>query len=509
MEISEDGNTVEFLLSDEAQRRLAAHARKMLRFQQAGYIPHYGQQIFHTSWRRYRSLAAGRQGGKTHSAAYEFAHLCDPDYRDDLRAYGVDLGQNEVCIGYIVTPDRSNYETTPTTFTEALEALEIEYEFSTAKQTWYLPSKANCKTKIVYKSAKDPNKLRGGHPHIIWFDEPGFSPNAQSWVNMRASTVKSRGIAIFSTTPADNENYYWLYDLVILRAKGGRDGSNKKVKHTPDYGYYAWTTAENPHVSLEEMELQWEESHPIDFAREFLARWDRGQGKLLKSDWLHRFTEKSLHFVEGGETLADLDRDRYHILIGADLASRQKTTSDYFAAWVLAVDKQTRVGYLIDKIHDRISFPDQVKVLTELIDRWGPLALGIESTGYQISLAQELQRLHPGVQIYPIEAVGSKEDRIISMSPTFRNGAVRIWRHGEGDFIQEWITFPNGAHDDLLDAAEITLRTALFAMVPLRTNLRATTTAPTNSHPRAADQYDDDDDRDISEGWDENLGMDW
>ena len=55
-----------------------------------------------------------------------------------------------------------------------------------------------------------------------------------------------------------------------------------------------------------------------------------------------------------------------------------------------------------------------------------------------------------------------KSERILSMSPLFKLGRIRI-RKDQNDFIDEWIDYDSSIKnpkDDLLDAVEIALRTA-------------------------------------------------
>ena len=59
-------------------------------------------------------------------------------------------------------------------------------------------------------------------------------------------------------------------------------------------------------------------------------------------------------------------------------------------------------------------------------------------------------------------AKGKKSERILTMSPLFRVGKVRV-REDHYDFIDEWINYDStlkNPKDDCLDAVEIALRTA-------------------------------------------------
>lgn len=69
-----------------------------------------------------------------------------------------------------------------------------------------------------------------------------------------------------------------------------------------------------------------------------------------------------------------------------------------------------------------------------------------------------------GLPLRQSKSTGKKEKRIISMSPRFENGKVKIVSPAPGNskkwqsFLNEWASFPAASHDDRLDATEILLR---------------------------------------------------
>ena len=69
-----------------------------------------------------------------------------------------------------------------------------------------------------------------------------------------------------------------------------------------------------------------------------------------------------------------------------------------------------------------------------------------------------------GLKPVPIEPKASKDDRIIGLSVPFSNGQVSLidWRGTPYDmdwsnFRREWAAFPDGSHDDQLDAVSMAL----------------------------------------------------
>ena len=106
--------------------------------------------------------------------------------------------------------------------------------------------------------------------------------------------------------------------------------------------------------------------------------------------------------------------------------------------------------------------------------KWRPEVIGVEANAYQAVLAQQAARLDTFPGIVPVFARGKKPERIMSMSPLFKLGIVRINR-AHADFIDQWLgynppppfgTGPRQQKDDLLDAVEIALGIAPGILLP-------------------------------------------
>jgi phage terminase large subunit-like protein len=94
--------------------------------------------------------------------------------------------------------------------------------------------------------------------------------------------------------------------------------------------------------------------------------------------------------------------------------------------------------------------------------------VGIEANQAQRWFVQDAQ--DAGLKAYGIENDRSKEERLTYLSVPFANEQVRLVNHEVPDdpaqdhdprwdeFRNEWLSFPNGSHDDLLDAVEMAVR---------------------------------------------------
>lgn len=506
---------------EEFAEILAPWSAKLTRFLSTGYRPHKYQYLAHCSNKRYTVMGAGRRGGKSVSAGYEAAAMATPGLQEDiLRRKGVDVVEGKVIIGAIVMPDKQNYSATYRLFFEALDKIAgpegVGYEYNRNKNEVYLPNRKEAKSIVHFKSADQPHKLRGEGYSWTWWDEPGFIKGNEAWNSFEPALQDHVGCGIFSTTPGNEDEHWWFFDEFI----------NQETL-TDEIDYIEWFSIENPFFKEKEWKKLKKKKHPFEFRREYMAQWDRGGGKVLKLNWLSKWQfdiepwdeekKTGFHYLAGG-----LDRSRYWIVSGVDVAISEKQHADYTVIAVLAIDKVTGVAYLIDMIRDRIDFPSQIDAVNYIQAKWKPDIMGIEAVGYQRALQQQTQRGIMTGPIVPMEAKGTKYERIVTASVSFRNGQVRVPRPDHIDdeqlasailaFWKEWAEFSHDDthnHDDTLDAVEIALR--VFPMIPgveihietVHTNNQIPVSKAELLHREISSQNNN------VEGWDEAMGSDW
>jgi predicted phage terminase large subunit-like protein len=151
-----------------------------------------------------------------------------------------------------------------------------------------------------------------------------------------------------------------------------------------------------------------------------------------------------------------------------DCAFKDKESSDYVVgqAW-------GRVGsiyFLGDQIRGRMDFPSTLNAVRELSKRFpGTLAKLIEDKANGSAVIQMLYREIPG--ILPVNPEGGKIARAAAVSPLIEAGNVYLphplYAPWVDDFIEECAAFPNGAHDDQVDA--MTQALLRWNMVPDQT----------------------------------------
>ena len=136
-----------------------------------------------------------------------------------------------------------------------------------------------------------------------------------------------------------------------------------------------------------------------------------------------------------------------------DCAFKDLETSDYVVGQVWG--RQGSAYLLLDQVRDRMDCPTTVKAVRQLSHRWqGSVAKLIEDKANGSAVIQMLTHDIPG--ILPVTPEGGKVARAQAVSPLIEAGNVYLphpqFMPWVNDFIEECAAFPNGAHDDQVDA---------------------------------------------------------
>jgi len=157
-------------------------------------------------------------------------------------------------------------------------------------------------------------------------------------------------------------------------------------------------------------------------------------GKVFKAEWLQYFD--------------DMPGDFERIIQGWDLAISKSTHADYTAGVTVGVKKPH--WYILDIYRARLDFPTALKMIISKAEEWKPESIAIESNAYQIAAVQQLLR-ETALPVISQRATGDKVTRLMGLGADFENGRFLL-RHGLNDFVDEFLSFPDGTHDDMLDA---------------------------------------------------------
>lgn len=151
-----------------------------------------------------------------------------------------------------------------------------------------------------------------------------------------------------------------------------------------------------------------------------------------------------------------------------DLANSTRTSGDFtvIAAWAVTIHGDL---VLLDQRRARIGEEDHFKHAQPLVQRWQLDTVFVEASQYGTTLVREATVA--GVPISPLKADTDKLSRALPASA--RASAFRIWlpagQWWTQAFVDECAAFPNGAHDDQVDALAYAVRLAVTKWNPIIT----------------------------------------
>jgi phage terminase large subunit-like protein len=234
---------------------------------------------------------------------------------------------------------------------------------------------------------------------------------------------------------------------------------------------------------------------PVLLTRDELAEKRRAMGAYTfgcqmlldpKAGETQGFREEWLNFWPGKSARG------LNLYLLCDPASSKKRGSDYTVFEVVGLGADGNY-YTVDRVRDRLSLTERADTLFALHRKHRPLGVGYEQYGLQADIEHFKDRMARENYRFPITALGgpvAKEDRIRALIPVFEQGRwfelESCWRMpragetGAGDrsaggeaedltrvFIdEEYLAFPVGRHDDMLDCRARILDPALKAVFP-------------------------------------------
>ncbi|MBI5325043.1 MAG: phage terminase large subunit [Ignavibacteriae bacterium] len=244
-------------------------------------------------------------------------------------------------------------------------------------------------------------------------------------------------------------------------------------KYKPNAGFDDWTilnlpaiSGENDMLGREPGEPLWEKRFPLKKLESiknsigsywFSALYQQnpspeGSGIFKRTNFRYFSTDGTTCILkkgEGDQKIISESECRCYATI--DLAVSDKETADYTVSIIFKVTKDNDI-LIYDIIRERFSGVDHPALVEQIFNRWNPLTLGIEGTQYQISLVQMM--LRKGYPITSLSSKGDKTTRAMPMATKLENHLVYFRLNASWllDFEDELIQFPNGTHDDQVDA---------------------------------------------------------
>ena len=139
-------------------------------------------------------------------------------------------------------------------------------------------------------------------------------------------------------------------------------------------------------------------------------------------------------------------------MLSVDTAMKTTEYSDYSVILAFACNRKTKQSYLVKMVRERFEFPDLLRNMEEVIEFYKPQYILIEDKNSGTSLIQTLKQ--KGIYATPIVPKVEKFIRAMTVAAQLERGELLInakatW---QADFLAEITSYPEGTHDDIVDA---------------------------------------------------------
>ncbi|GFN34664.1 phage terminase large subunit [Tepidimicrobium xylanilyticum] len=219
--------------------------------------------------------------------------------------------------------------------------------------------------------------------------------------------------------------------------------------------------------SVEELIKTRELIGSINFNMQYQQKVPKEKGGIFRADWINYFYKyenirDSIYVVIKDKETGIETKEKVRVYMGVDLAISKSTTADSFVIAVIGIGQDTGHIYLLDLFRDKLSFSEQINTIQQYDNKWYMVErIGIESVAYQQALPDELIRT-TNLPIRKIKTISDKVTRFSKFSGQWENQKVYLYGRIKDLYAleEELLAFPEGEHDDTIDAFCIAWETA-------------------------------------------------
>lgn len=281
---------------------------------------------------------------------------------------------------------------------------------------------------IDFWTLEDADAGRGRKYARIVIDEAAHARRLkEAWERAIAPTLTDlKGAAWFISTPRGLNFFHELF-------RRGEDPAY------PDWAAFRMPTSANPHIDPAEIERARAELPELVFRQEYEAAFVTFGAGLVKP-----------------EMLVDAPAPPgLPVVLGVDLAISEREGADFTAIVAMARDPKSGIVHVLEAERFRAGFSDILARVKAAAARHRPALIAIEQTQFQAAVVQELAR----TTSLPVRGVRPDRDKLTRFAPLLTRYEQRLVRHDPAKvpawFREELPAFPEGEHDDGVDAASL------------------------------------------------------
>jgi predicted phage terminase large subunit-like protein len=291
---------------------------------------------------------------------------------------------------------------------------------------------------VLFRSADDPERLRGPNLSGVWLDEASLMPQDVFTVAIgRLREAGEQGWLSATFTPKGRQ--HWTYDVFAT----GRQ--NTAIFHS--------RTCDNPFLPAEVYDTTRAQYTSALSAQELEGLFIDAGGTLFRREWFP--------VVDRVPPLAPLvGRVRAWDLAATPTDEAASRDPDWTAGVLLGRDAG-RTLYVLDVRRLRGTPKEVEGLVRRTAEADGPgvtVVMEQEPGSAGKTVIDHYLRLLQAFTFYGNRSTGSKADRARPLAAQAEGGTVKLLRGGwNKDFLDEAALFPQARHDDQIDAASLGL----------------------------------------------------
>lgn len=377
---------------------------------------------------RFKLIRCGRRWGKTVAALIALIYGHGPD--GSLRGimHGVD--------GVWLSPDYQQARAVWRILMQLFRGLPGVEVFK-SELTIRFPNGAT----LEIRSAENIDSIRGRSFGCAVIDEAAFLDFEYAYQSViRPALADVRGWAIVISTPKVGS----FFNDLCARA----------LTEQGAWATFVGPTRENSALDPDEIAELYAGYPPgsTDLRQELEAELITSQGDLFDLSLHQHYDEADLDSLTiAGVSLPLVERRLY-----VDLAASLRQKADFTVVLVAGLTPRIGGRRKLAVLHierRKIEGPDQIRLIREMVDVYHPSVVKVEAVGYALTMVQALKR-EITTRVEPLNPDKDKRSRAIPAASALARGDILLPRSAPWlqELHAELIAFPNGRHDDQVDA---------------------------------------------------------
>lgn len=284
---------------------------------------------------------------------------------------------------------------------------------------------------VIFRTMDNPERLVGyevGHSLIDELDTLPKDKAEDVWQKALArnrTNLKGKINTIgVGTTP---EGFRFVYD---------RWGKDIQSAESAGYKLYKGRTHDNRHLPADYLE-----NLRNQYPSQLLEAYINGEFVNLSDGIVHREWIRPSTIIPQS------------LSMGVDLATSLKTSADSSALVIGGM--MDGVFHVVHAAAKKGTFHEIQEWIKATAAQWNPFIISIEAVQYQLVAVQELMRT-TRLPVVPVRPDRDKAARLLPLASRYEQGMVRHAPSNSANSMRlledELVSFPSGAHDDLVDA---------------------------------------------------------